>query len=88
MLNERTVRHPPHPEMSEDEFLHALVDGRVSVAIYLKNVRLQGEIESYEPYASYCAGSRGNSFINTQSLPSSRAATWQLPISPARELPR
>jgi host factor-I protein len=51
MLKEHTVRHPSNPGMSEDEFLHALVDGGVPVAIYLKNgIRLQGEIESYERY--------------------------------------
>ena len=57
MLKERTVRHPSNPGMSEDEFLHALVDGRVPIAIYLKNgIRLQGEIDSYEPYGLLLRG--------------------------------
>jgi RNA chaperone Hfq len=55
MLKEHTVRHPSNPEMSEDEFLQALVDG--TVAIYLKNgIRLKGEIESYESYGLLLRG--------------------------------
>src|ERR1700691_3203096 len=57
MLKEHTVRRPSDPGMSEDEFLHALVDGRVPVAISLKTgIRLQGEIESYEPYGLLLRG--------------------------------
>ena len=57
MLKERTVRHPSNPELSEDEFLHDLVDGRVPVSIYLRNgIRLHGEIESYEPYGLLLRG--------------------------------
>jgi host factor-I protein len=57
MLKEHTVRHPSNPEMSEDEFLQTLVDGRVPVAIYLKNgIRLQGEIEAYESYGLLLRG--------------------------------
>jgi host factor-I protein len=57
MLKEPAVRHPSNPEMSEDEFLRALVEGRVPVAIYLKNgIRLQGEIESYERYGLLLRG--------------------------------
>jgi host factor-I protein len=57
MLKEPTLSHPSNPEMSEDEFLHALVDGRVPIAIYLKNgIRLQGEIESFEPYGLFLRG--------------------------------
>ena len=57
MLKERIIRHPSNPEMSEHEFLAALVVGRVPVAIYLKNgIRLQGEIESFESYGLLLRG--------------------------------
>ena len=57
MLKDRTVSRPSSPKMSEDEFLHALVEGRIPVAIYLKNgIRLLGEIESYESYGLLLRG--------------------------------
>lgn len=43
--------------MLQDEFLQALVDGRVPVTIYLVNgIRLQGEIESHEQYGLLLRG--------------------------------
>lgn len=57
MLKDRTVNPASSPKLSEDEFLHALVEGRIPVAIYLKNgIRLLGEIESYESYGLLLRG--------------------------------
>jgi host factor-I protein len=43
--------------MLQEEFLHALVAGRVPVTIYLVNgIRLQGEIESHEQYGLLLRG--------------------------------
>ena len=57
MLKDRIVSRPSTPKGSEDEFLHALVEGRIPVAIYLKNgIRLLGEIESYELYGLLLRG--------------------------------
>jgi host factor-I protein len=44
--------------MLQDEFLQALVEGRVPVTIYLVNgIRLLGEIESYDQYGLMLRGS-------------------------------
>ncbi len=57
MLKDRPVSRPSSPNLSENEFLNALVEGRIPVAIYLKNgIRLLGEIESYEPYGLLLRG--------------------------------
>jgi|SRR5277367_3771148 len=43
--------------MLQDQFLQALVEGRVPVTIYLVNgIRLQGEIESHEQYGLLLRG--------------------------------
>jgi host factor-I protein len=43
--------------MLQEQFLHALVEGRVPVTIYLVNgIRLQGEIESHEQYGLLLRG--------------------------------
>jgi host factor-I protein len=43
--------------MLQEDFLHALVEGRVPVTIYLVNgIRLQGEIESHEQYGLLLRG--------------------------------
>jgi host factor-I protein len=57
MLKDRTVSRPSSPKTSEEDFLHALVEGQIPVAIYLKNgIRLLGEIESYESYGLLLRG--------------------------------
>jgi host factor-I protein len=44
--------------MLQDQFLHALVEGRVPVKIYLVNgIRLVGEIDSYDQYGLMLRGS-------------------------------
>jgi host factor-I protein len=44
--------------MLQDQFLHALVEGRVPVTIYLVNgIRLLGEIDSYDQYGLMLRGS-------------------------------
>jgi host factor-I protein len=54
------ARNPPPPvesRMLQEDFLHALVEGRVPVTIYLVNgIRLQGEIESHEQYGLLLRG--------------------------------
>jgi host factor-I protein len=56
MLGE--IPQPVESRMLQDQFLHALAEGRVPVTIYLMNgIRLQGEIESHDQYGLLLRGS-------------------------------
>jgi len=52
-----TVPHQSKSRMLQEQFLNALVEGRVPVTIYLVNgIRLQGEVESHEQYGLLLRG--------------------------------
>jgi host factor-I protein len=52
-----TVHLTSRSRMLQEQFLHALAEGRVPVTIYLVNgIRLLGEIESYDQYGLMLRG--------------------------------
>jgi host factor-I protein len=68
--------------MLQDQFLHALVEGRVPVTIYLVNgIRLLGEIDSYDQYGLMLRG-------NSQQFIYKHAISTILPSRDAASAPR